>query len=168
MFIVALARSLRPALRPPAARGAVPHQPGALVCCCRTFSGRNADQKTAISQFMPKQRPGLPVPVITGAAPLAEDEIAHIREQSRLIFGNLPWSPCRTGNKVLRRKLVGPLFSPPNDKPFKDLMRTEFPTFLTEKEERRKIKLAFMRRRGKGPPKKGQGKRAMKQAGKKK
>jgi hypothetical protein len=47
-------------------------------------------------------------------------------------------------------------------KPFEDVIRKEFPDFLTEKEDRRKQKLAYLRRRGKGPPKKGQGKRALK------
>ena len=45
-------------------------------------------------------------------------------------------------------------------KPFKDVMREEFPDYLTPVEERRVQKLAHMRRRGKGPPKKGEGKRA--------
>ena len=45
-------------------------------------------------------------------------------------------------------------------KPFKDVMREEFPDYLTPVEERRVQKLAHMRRRGKGPPRKGEGKRA--------
>ena len=98
---------------------------------------------------------------------LLETETALL-ETSRIIFGNLPYSTVRTGNKVLRKKLVGPLFSRDNARPFEDVMRTEFPDFLTPKEDRRKQKLAYLRRRGKGPPKKGMGKRAQKAAGGKK
>jgi small subunit ribosomal protein S33 len=104
---------------------------------------------------------------MSNAAPLPElpeDEVARLKEASIQIFGNLPQlnPPLRTGNKVLRKKLVGPLFDRPNDQPFEDVMRKEFPDFLTEKEERRRAKLSYLRRRGKGPPKKGEGKRAMK------
>jgi len=108
------------------------------------------------------------VPLVSGAAPLGDKEVAALLETSRIIFGNLPYSTVRTGNKVLRKKLVGPLFSRDNDRPFEDVMRTEFPDFLTPKEDRRKQKLAYLRRRGKGPPKKGMGKRAQKAAGGKK
>lgn len=103
----------------------------------------------------------------SNAAPLPElpaDEVAQLKLAAIKIFGNLPQlvPPLRTGNKVLRRKLAGPLFYRPNDKPFEDVLRTEFPDYLTEQEERRRAKLQYLRRRGKGPPKKGEGKRAMK------
>ncbi len=90
-----------------------------------------------------------------------------MKEKSRLIFGGQPWSPVSTGNKVLRRKLRGPLLEMPNAKPFKDIIRKEFPDFLDEKEERRAEKLIELKKRGKGPPKKGQGRRAAKRGGKK-
>ena len=92
--------------------------------------------------------------------PMSDEEKAYLDEQARIIFGHRPWSPVRTGNKVLRKKLVGPLYASASFKPFEDVLRSEFPEYLTDKEERRKQKLAYMRRRGKGPPKKGQGKRA--------
>ena len=101
------------------------------------------------------------------APELPETEVAALKEKSRVIFGALPWSPVRTGNKVLRKKLVGDLFDPPNNKPFEDIVRSEFPDFLTDHEERRRMKLQYMRRRGKGPPKKGMGKRAQKASKKK-
>ena len=92
--------------------------------------------------------------------PMSDEEKAELDAEARRIFGHRPWSPVRTGNKVLRKKLVGPLFESFYSKPFEDVLRSKFPEYLTEKEERRKQKLAYMRRRGKGPPKKGQGKRA--------
>jgi small subunit ribosomal protein S33 len=76
------------------------------------------------------------------------------------IFGNLPIVPYRTGFKLLRQKPIGPLvtnhYLPDMERSFRDSTND----FDTEIEERRKDSLVFMRRRGKGPPKKGQGKRA--------
>mmetsp|Transcript_47328 Transcript_47328/g.88147 ORF Transcript_47328/g.88147 Transcript_47328/m.88147 type:complete len:159 (-) Transcript_47328:332-808(-) len=96
---------------------------------------------------------------------LSAEEITELESTGRKIFGMRPFSPgCkRTGAKVLRKKLVGPLFYDVYyGKPFEDVLRKVYPDFLTEKEDRRKQKLAYLRRRGKGPPKKGQGKRALK------
>lgn len=91
---------------------------------------------------------------------------ARLDELSRIIFGNLPHSKVRTGNKVLRNKFKGPLFA---DYYFKmsgtdpsAVLRNIFPGFLTPQEQRRKTQLEILRRRGKGPPKKGMGKRASK------
>lgn len=92
--------------------------------------------------------------------PMSDEEKRELDEAARIIFDHRPWSPVRTGNKVLRKKFLGPLFTSAYSKPFADVLRSEFPEYLTEKEDRRKQKLAYMRRRGKGPPKKGQGKRA--------
>jgi small subunit ribosomal protein S33 len=83
-----------------------------------------------------------------------------ISEASRKCFGNLENVNYRTGFKFLRRIPFGPIaasYYPPNIlKP----MRNIVPGFKTDEEERREEKLKRLRRRGKGPPRKGQGKRA--------
>ena len=87
---------------------------------------------------------------------------AIIAEASRQCFGHLPVVPYRTGSKLLRRKPIGPMAV--NYYP-EDLTRTfklASPDFMTDLEERRVEALARLKRRGKGPPKKGQGKRSKK------
>lgn len=49
---------------------------------------------------------------------LPSAEVAALTEKSRLIFGNQPHSPVRSGNKVLRQKLKGPVISMLDWKPF--------------------------------------------------
>lgn len=87
---------------------------------------------------------------------------AVINESARKIFGNLPIVNYRTGFKYLRHKPRGPIatsyYMDDNEAPFRAIQ----PGFKTEIEERRDLALKMLRRRGKGPPKKGQGKRAMK------
>ena len=87
---------------------------------------------------------------------------AIINETARKCFGNLPIVPYRTGFKLLRQKPIGPLvtnhYLPENTRAFKSIA----PDYMTELEERRTEALARLRRKGKGPPKKGQGKRATK------
>lgn len=64
----------------------------------------------------------------------------------------------RSGEKLLRRPLRGHLFTswyPPPISSYKSL-----PFKLTEKQERWKVKLKTLRASGKGPPKKGAGKRS--------
>ena len=83
---------------------------------------------------------------------------------SRKCFGFLPIPtvPVRTGMRLLRQKPLGPLmmnhYLPDMARPIRNLV----PGFLTEQEERRQDALVRLRRRGKAPPKKGQGKRASK------
>eukprot|EP01041_Mallomonas_annulata_P006358 gene6358-12858_t len=86
---------------------------------------------------------------------------AIIKETARKCFGNLPPSPgVRTGFKYLKQNLSGALIAdhylPDVERDF----RNYAPDFQTELEERREAKLMKLRRRGKGPPKKGHGKRA--------
>jgi small subunit ribosomal protein S33 len=85
-----------------------------------------------------------------------------IDESARKCFGNLPIENYRTGFKYLRRKPLGPLMTshylPDTTRIFRDVTDD----FNTEEEERREEKLARLKRRGKGPPKKGHGKRASK------
>ena len=85
-----------------------------------------------------------------------------LEEASRRCFDNLPIVPYRTGTKLLRRKPIGPMatnhYIPELRKSYKSI----HPEFTTEKEERRIESMEMLRRRGKAPPKKGQGKRATK------
>ena len=85
-----------------------------------------------------------------------------IAETSRKIFGNRPSLNHRTGFKYLSRKPIGNMLANyyPDDgiRTFKKASKD----FTTELEERRTDALGRLRRRGKGPPKKGEGKRAKK------
>lgn len=85
-----------------------------------------------------------------------------LKEASRRIFGNLPTGQQRNGNKILKRKLQGPLMGAYLQKPFQHVAQGIVNSWLGEEEQRRKEKLAWLRRRGKGPPKKGEGKRSSK------
>lgn len=86
-----------------------------------------------------------------------------LEEARYRLFGALPTGQKRNGNKFLKRALAGP-----------SLTRWYFPAMkqrhikqfadgvLDEKWVHRQFQLAELRRRGKGPPKKGEGKRAKK------
>lgn len=83
---------------------------------------------------------------------------------SASIFGTLPSTNVRSGNKVLRKKLKGPLLA---DYYFDqsgvdiDVVGREILSgWMNDREARRKNQLEILRRRGKGPPKKGMGKRS--------
>ena len=80
---------------------------------------------------------------------------------SRQIFGSLPITNVRTGNKILRRCLKGPKVVDWWHKPI-----SAFDNKLTDynelRLEDRNTKLDKLRRRGKAPPKKGHGKRSAK------
>ena len=84
-----------------------------------------------------------------------------IAEVSRKIFGNLPILHHRSGNKVLRRKLKGPTVASWFQKPVAMKARRGNPYNLEMHEERLE-QLDKLKRRGKGPPRKGEGKRAAK------
>lgn len=85
-----------------------------------------------------------------------------IDETSRKCFGNLPIVNYRTGFKFLSRKPIGPMvanyYVPDTTRALKSLA----PDYTTELEERRADQLDRLKRRGKGPPKKGQGRRTKK------
>ena len=89
-------------------------------------------------------------------SPLIKEMIV---ESSRKCFDNLPIVPYRTGNKLLRQKPIGPMaiqyYHEDQTKSWKKMS----PDFQTEYQERRADSLYNRQRRGKGPPKKGQGKR---------
>mmetsp|Transcript_35163 Transcript_35163/g.86270 ORF Transcript_35163/g.86270 Transcript_35163/m.86270 type:complete len:95 (-) Transcript_35163:919-1203(-) len=74
------------------------------------------------------------------------------------IFGTHVGDGLQSGRKVLAKGLAGPKFA---DYYVKDLGKTD-PLFQDPAEERRKIKLERLARRGKVTPKKGAGKRASK------
>jgi len=74
------------------------------------------------------------------------------------IFGHHVGNGLPSGRKVLRKPMIGDAlvaYYP------KSLARSD-PLFTAPDETRRKVKLERLRRRGKGPPKKGEGKRASK------
>ncbi|GMN57802.1 hypothetical protein TIFTF001_026904 [Ficus carica] len=82
-----------------------------------------------------------------------------VTEARARIFGHvLNPTGQRTAHKILRKKLIGEKVAQwyPDD-----LMR-EDPQLFARKEQLRLSKLEMLKRRGKGPPKKGQGKRAKK------
>mmetsp|Transcript_34330 Transcript_34330/g.34998 ORF Transcript_34330/g.34998 Transcript_34330/m.34998 type:complete len:104 (+) Transcript_34330:220-531(+) len=83
-----------------------------------------------------------------------------IREAGRKCFGNLPIVNHRTGFKLLKRNPIGPLIVNHYLPDLESDFRAVAPDFQTDVEERREEKLIRLRRRGKGPPKKGEGKRA--------
>jgi len=87
---------------------------------------------------------------------------AVIAESSRQVFGNLPVVPYRTGFKVLKQKPTGPLAVNHYIKDMNRGFKLAAAEFKTDLEERRLDQLARFRRRGKGPPKKGEGRRSKK------
>ena len=85
-----------------------------------------------------------------------------IQEASRKVFGNLPIVPYRTGFKLLRQKPISPMAMNYYLPDYTSKIKAVAPDYMTEMEERRTDALARLKRRGKGPAKKGQGKRASK------
>eukprot|EP00897_Mesotaenium_endlicherianum_P009876 jgi/Mesen1/8917/ME000548S08436 len=87
--------------------------------------------------------------------------MAHLRgvvEASARIFGSVIGNGLRSGHKVFRSKLIGEKIAAwyPTPIEYSD------PMYEDPAEAKRVLKLERMKRRGKGPPKKGQGKRASK------
>ncbi|KMT13967.1 hypothetical protein BVRB_4g078000 [Beta vulgaris subsp. vulgaris] len=82
-----------------------------------------------------------------------------VTEARAQIFGHVlnPTSQ-RSAHKVLRKKLIGEKVAEwyPYD------IKHDDPVVMAQKEEERLSKLEMLKRRGKGPPKKGHGKRASK------
>ena len=90
-------------------------------------------------------------------ADLKEEAYATEIEQLRSkIFGTHIGNGLRSGRKLLRKPLIGHKIASYYLQP----MGKGDPLFLDERIERMGAKLAKLKRRGKGPPKKGQGKRA--------
>ncbi|CAM6113371.1 unnamed protein product [Calypogeia fissa] len=82
----------------------------------------------------------------------------RLAEAARQIFGNVVGSGMQSGRKVLSQKLVGEKIAAWYPTP----MQKVDPFYEDPQEKRRILKLERLKRRGKGPPKKGHGKRASK------
>ncbi|GLT63505.1 hypothetical protein SLA2020_360670 [Shorea laevis] len=82
-----------------------------------------------------------------------------VAEARARIFGHI-LNPTgqRTSHKVLRKKLIGNKIA--EWYPYE--IQKEDPLVMAQQEQARLSKLEMLKRRGKGPPKKGQGKRAAK------
>ena len=85
---------------------------------------------------------------------------AVIAESARKVFGNRPVVPYRTGFKHLARRPVAPIATNHYVEDMTRNFKAVAKDYTSEIEERRTEALGRLRRRGKGPPKKGQGKRA--------
>ncbi|KNA06458.1 hypothetical protein SOVF_180760 [Spinacia oleracea] len=85
--------------------------------------------------------------------------VKGVAEARAQIFGHiLNPTAQRSAHKVLRKKLIGDKVSEwyPYD------IKHDDPQIMLSQEQERKSKLEMLKRRGKGPPKKGYGKRAAK------
>ncbi|XP_044494798.1 uncharacterized protein LOC123217742 [Mangifera indica] len=90
---------------------------------------------------------------------LAAAVITGVTEARAKIFGHvLNSTGQRSPHKLLRKKLIGEKVSQwyPYD------IKKDDPLVMARQEQERLSKLEMLKRRGKGPPKKGQGKRAAK------
>ncbi|RHZ54806.1 hypothetical protein Glove_423g33 [Diversispora epigaea] len=98
-------------------------------------------------------------------SPPTKERLAVLAKLTAKLFDN-NYNPTgiRTGNKILRQRLIGPTVTNWYPKPLiKKREITElFPEFqLIDLEEKQRLDdIARLRKRGKGAPKKGQGKRA--------
>uniref|UniRef100_A0A7C8ZJ56 Small ribosomal subunit protein mS33 n=1 Tax=Opuntia streptacantha TaxID=393608 RepID=A0A7C8ZJ56_OPUST len=90
---------------------------------------------------------------------LAAAVVSGVTEARARIFGHvLNPTAQRSAHKVLRKKLFGDKVAQwyPYD------IKHDDPLIMAAQEQERLNKLEMLKRRGKGPPKKGQGKRASK------
>jgi len=85
-----------------------------------------------------------------------------VDESARNIFGNLPVVPHRTGNKIWKSIPKGRIAEAWYDPDITREFRNFLPGFRTEEEEVKDLTKFRKKRKGKGPPKKGEGKRATK------
>ncbi|KAF7724916.1 hypothetical protein EC973_000575 [Apophysomyces ossiformis] len=102
------------------------------------------------------------IPPMASPAPT---RLAQLAQLSCKIFQNV-YNPtaARTGNKVLRQRLIGPSltqYHPQKLVHFRDI-KALYPSLnLIDMDEKERLdEIARRKRRGKGAPKKGQGKRA--------
>ncbi|PIN18186.1 Mitochondrial ribosomal protein S27 [Handroanthus impetiginosus] len=90
---------------------------------------------------------------------LSKAALEGVTEARARIFGHvLNPTGQRSAHKILRKKLIGDKVAAwyPYD------INKDDPLVMARKEQERLNKLEMLKRRGKGPPKKGQGKRAKK------
>ncbi|XP_047334887.1 uncharacterized protein LOC124938490 [Impatiens glandulifera] len=88
---------------------------------------------------------------------LAEAAIKGVTEARAKIFGHVLNPTGQVSpHKILRKKLFGEKIAQwyPHD------IRTDDPLYMAQQQQERLSKLEMLKRRGKGPPKKGQGKRS--------
>ncbi|KAM7268042.1 hypothetical protein ACFE04_010208 [Oxalis oulophora] len=87
---------------------------------------------------------------------LAKAVMVGVDEARARIFGHM-LNPTgqRTAHKILRKKLIGEKVAAwyPHD------IKEDDPMLMAREQQERLSKLEMLKRRGKGPPKKGQGKR---------
>ena len=91
---------------------------------------------------------------------LGAEEIQGLKEAARRIFGNLPFSPGKSGNKVLRKPLIGEKIATYYPATMDKIAHKEWPGYQTDLDIWREQRLARMHMRGNPPTKKGEGKRA--------
>lgn len=91
-----------------------------------------------------------------------------IDASSAKIFGKLPQVNHRTGYNIFRQKLIGPAIIDYYPMGLDKGLQSISKTYKSEEIDRLEFALSRLKRRGKGPPKKGQGKRTTKNKGKKK
>lgn len=92
-------------------------------------------------------------------SPATKTGIAKLQNE---IFGTLPQLNVKTGYQKMKRMHRGHYIARYYPDPIEKSARLATPGYLSAREERRLEKLETLRRRGKGPPKKGSGKRAQK------
>ncbi|XP_068649518.1 small ribosomal subunit protein mS33-like [Aristolochia californica] len=92
---------------------------------------------------------------------LASAAVKGVTEARAAIFGHvLNPTGQRSAHKILRKKLIGEKVA--SWYPF-DIKKAD-PHVMARQEQERLSKLEMLKRRGKGPPKKGQGRRAVKRS----
>mmetsp|Transcript_6375 Transcript_6375/g.7809 ORF Transcript_6375/g.7809 Transcript_6375/m.7809 type:complete len:101 (+) Transcript_6375:210-512(+) len=91
--------------------------------------------------------------------PLVQVSKQAIAAIQRDVFGQLPVDTKRTGHQFLKKAHQGEMIARYYPEPIEPGARKTSPGYKTELEVRRADKLSQLRRRGKGPPKKGAGKR---------
>ncbi|XP_076882775.1 small ribosomal subunit protein mS33-like [Bidens hawaiensis] len=90
---------------------------------------------------------------------LAQAAVRGVTEARANIFGHII-NPTgqRSAHKILRKKFIGEKIA----SWYPDDVLKEDPAIVQRKEQERLSKLEMLKRRGKGPPKKGHGKKAAK------
>jgi small subunit ribosomal protein S33 len=124
-------------------------------------SGIGQVKRTMVSS-VPESTTTAYASIRAGVAPATGRQLAEVAAE---VWGHAAPSECakpgeRSARKLLARPLKGPMYAawyPPRPESMKF---SEFK--LTEKQERWQNKLRVLRAAGKGPPKKGAGKRASK------
>uniref|UniRef100_A0A251VMD4 Small ribosomal subunit protein mS33 n=2 Tax=Helianthus annuus TaxID=4232 RepID=A0A251VMD4_HELAN len=90
---------------------------------------------------------------------LAQAAVRGVAEARAHVFGHvLNPTGQRSAHKILRKKFIGEKVA----SWYPDDIQKEDPMVVQRKEQERLSKLEMLKRRGKGPPKKGQGKKAQK------